>query len=71
MKESKESWKVLVPVAQRPTRKMNQIDLDNVGQWATERKLAYTNFRSLARPPEVRDLVSAEVDRANGLALVH
>jgi len=31
---------------------------ENVGQWATERKLAYTNFKSLARLPEVRDLVS-------------
>ncbi len=42
-----------------------QIDFENVGQWATERKLAYTNFRSLARLPEVRDLVAAEIDRAN------
>ncbi|HEY7723745.1 MAG TPA: AMP-binding protein [Anaeromyxobacteraceae bacterium] len=48
-----------------------QIDFENVGQWATERRLAYTNFRSLARLPEVRDLVAAEVDRANqGLAPV-
>jgi long-chain acyl-CoA synthetase len=46
-----------------------QIDLENVGQWATERRLPYTNFKSLARLPEVRDLVAAEVDRANeGLA---
>ena len=48
-----------------------QIDLENVGQWATERKLTYTNFRSLTLLPEVRELVSAEVDRANeGLAPV-
>ncbi len=48
-----------------------QIDFENVGQWATERKLAYTNFRSLTRLPEVQDLVAAEVDRANqGLAPV-
>ena len=48
-----------------------QIDFENVGQWATERKLAYTHFRSLAELPEVRDLVAREVDRANeGLAPV-
>jgi long-chain acyl-CoA synthetase len=48
-----------------------QIDFENVGQWATERRLPYTNFRSLVALPEVRDLVRAEVDRANeGLAPV-
>jgi long-chain acyl-CoA synthetase len=48
-----------------------QIDFENVGQWATERKLPYTNFRSLTALPEVRDLIRAEVDRANeGLAPV-
>jgi long-chain acyl-CoA synthetase len=48
-----------------------QIDFENVGQWATERRLAYTNFKSLSRLPEVRDLVAAEIDRANeGLAPV-
>jgi nitrite reductase (NO-forming) / hydroxylamine reductase len=30
MKEMKESWKVLVPVAQRPTKKMNKLDIDNL-----------------------------------------
>jgi long-chain acyl-CoA synthetase len=48
-----------------------QIDFENVGQWATERRLPYTNFKSLTQLPEVLDLVSAEVDRANeGLAPV-
>jgi len=48
-----------------------QIDFENVGQWATERKLAYTHFRSLAALPEVRDLISREVERVNdGLAPV-
>ncbi len=48
-----------------------QIDFENVGQWATERKLAYTNFRSLTLLPEVQELVQREVDRANqGLAPV-
>jgi len=30
LKEMKESWKVLVPVAQRPTRKMNSHDIDDL-----------------------------------------
>ena len=30
LKEMKESWKVLVPVAQRPTKKMNNLDIDNL-----------------------------------------
>ena len=48
-----------------------QIDFENAGQWATERKLAYTNFRSLTALPEVRELVTGEVERANaGLAPV-
>ena len=48
-----------------------QIDFENAGQWATERKLACTNFRSLTALPEVRELVTGEVERANaGLAPV-
>lgn len=48
-----------------------QIDLENTGQWATSRRLSYTNFRSLARLPEVRDLIAREVGRVNeGLASV-
>lgn len=30
LKEMKESWKVFVPVAQRPTKKMNNLDIDNL-----------------------------------------
>lgn len=30
LKEIKESWKVLIPVAQRPTKKMNKLDIDNL-----------------------------------------
>jgi len=48
-----------------------QIDFENVGQWATERRLPYTNFKSLTRLPEVRELIGGEIDRANqGLAPV-
>jgi len=30
MKEMKETWKVIVPVAQRPTKKLNKLDIDNL-----------------------------------------
>ncbi|WP_374546132.1 cytochrome D1 domain-containing protein [Rhodoblastus sp.] len=30
LKEMKDSWKVIIPVAERPTKKMNDIDLDNI-----------------------------------------
>ncbi|MBE0616874.1 MAG: AMP-binding protein, partial [Proteobacteria bacterium] len=42
-----------------------QIDFENVGKWATDQRLAYTNFKSLTRLPEVLELARAEVERAN------
>jgi len=42
-----------------------QIDFDNVGKWATDRRIAYTNFKSLAANPDVRRLIQAEVDQVN------
>ncbi len=42
-----------------------QIDGDTVGKWAEEQGIAYTNFKSLAELAAVRDLVQAEVERAN------
>lgn len=42
-----------------------QIDFDTVGKWAQQCGLAYTNFASLSQLPEVRDLISREVDKVN------
>ncbi|MEW5421637.1 long-chain fatty acid--CoA ligase [Amorphus sp. 3PC139-8] len=42
-----------------------QIDLETVGKWAEEHRIAYTNFRNLAENPKVRELVDAEVAKAN------
>jgi long-chain acyl-CoA synthetase len=62
---------VVVGDGERYLAALVQIDFENVGQWATERRLPYTNFRSLTRLAEVRDLVAAEIERANeGLAPV-
>ena len=42
-----------------------QIDFENVGKWATDNRLPYTNFKSLSQLPEVKKLVQAEVDKVN------
>ncbi|MBI5521334.1 MAG: AMP-binding protein [Desulfarculus sp.] len=42
-----------------------QIDFDNVGKWATDNRLAYTNFKNLAQLAEVRGLIQGEVDQVN------
>lgn len=42
-----------------------QLDFENVGKWATDRKLPYTNFKSLSLLPEVRKLIEKEVQEVN------
>jgi long-chain acyl-CoA synthetase len=42
-----------------------QIDYETVGKWAEDQGIAYTNFRNLAENPRVRELIQAEVDKAN------
>jgi long-chain acyl-CoA synthetase len=42
-----------------------QIDFDNTGKWATDKKIAYTNFKNLSANPEIRDLIQSEVDEVN------
>jgi long-chain acyl-CoA synthetase len=42
-----------------------QIEYDTVGQWAQERDLAYTTYKSLAERVEVHQLVQQEIDRVN------
>ncbi|MFH1134912.1 MAG: AMP-binding protein [Pseudomonadota bacterium] len=42
-----------------------QLELENVSDWAQERSLAYTTYKSLAENPEVVKLVQAEVDKVN------
>jgi long-chain acyl-CoA synthetase len=43
-----------------------QIDFDNVGKWATDQRIPYTNFRNLSEQREVLQLIKQEVDRVNG-----
>jgi long-chain acyl-CoA synthetase len=44
-----------------------QIELDNVGNWATRRRLPYTSYADLAAKPEVIALVGKAIDDANEL----
>ncbi|MDQ3335477.1 MAG: AMP-binding protein [Myxococcota bacterium] len=44
-----------------------QIELDNVGNWATRRGLPYTSYADLAAKPEVIDLVKGAIEAANEL----
>ena len=41
------------------------IDQDNVGKFALEKRLPFTDYGSLTRLPDVRKLIAAEVERAN------
>jgi len=42
-----------------------QIEYDNVAKWAQERGIAYTTFKSLARNPQVVELIKNEINEAN------
>jgi long-chain acyl-CoA synthetase len=41
------------------------IDYNNVGKWAGERRVSYSNFAELAQRPEVYDLVKQDILRVN------
>ncbi len=42
-----------------------QVDYDNVGRWARDKSLAYTNYKSLVQLPDVHGLVSSIVNTTN------
>jgi len=42
-----------------------QIDFDNVGKWATDNRIAYTNFKNLTLNQKVFDLIKEAVDQTN------
>jgi long-chain acyl-CoA synthetase len=41
------------------------IDQDNVEQWAQERSVAFSDYRSLTRSPEVVGLIAEEIEKIN------
>jgi long-chain acyl-CoA synthetase len=42
-----------------------QVDFENVGKWATDHRLPYTNYKSLSQLPEVKKLIQKVVDEVN------
>jgi len=42
-----------------------QIEYDNVGNWAQNKKIPYTTYRSLARNTEVYELIKKEIEEVN------
>lgn len=42
-----------------------EIDLENVGNWAQKRQIAYTTFRDLSQKEEVRKLIRDEINKVN------
>ena len=42
-----------------------QVDYDNVGTWALERKIPFTTYKSLAENQEVYELVKEEINKVN------
>jgi len=56
---------IVVGEARKYLGALIQIDYDNVGRWARDRALAYTNYRSLSLLPEVIELVDGIVAATN------
>ena len=42
-----------------------QIDGDAVGDWATRKKIPYTDFPDLSSKKDVQDLIQSEIHKAN------
>jgi long-chain acyl-CoA synthetase len=42
-----------------------QVDFDNVGRWARDKALPYTNYKSLSQLPEVHELVDRIINETN------
>jgi long-chain acyl-CoA synthetase len=42
-----------------------QIDYDNVGNWAQNKKIPYTTYRSLSQNSSIYDLIRDEVEKVN------
>ncbi|NIR67977.1 MAG: long-chain fatty acid--CoA ligase, partial [candidate division Zixibacteria bacterium] len=42
-----------------------QIEYDNVGNWAQNEKIPYTNYKNLAQNPSVYELIKIEVEGVN------
>ena len=57
---------IVIGEARKYVSALIQIDYETVGKWAEESRITYTNFRSLAENPAVRELIEREIAEANG-----
>ena len=56
---------IVIAEGRRYPTALIQIDAETVGKWAEESRIPFTNFKSLAEHPRVRELIDKEVERAN------
>jgi long-chain acyl-CoA synthetase len=56
---------IVIGEARKYVSALIQIDAETVGQWADEAGVTYTHFRSLAENATVREMIEAEINKAN------
>jgi long-chain acyl-CoA synthetase len=56
---------IVIGEARKYVSALIQIDYENVGKWAEEKRVSYTNFKSLAESPAVREMIEGEIAAAN------
>jgi len=56
---------IVIAEGRRYPAALIQIDAETVGKWAEENRVPFTNYKSLAENRRVRELIDAEVERAN------
>jgi long-chain acyl-CoA synthetase len=56
---------IVIGEARKYVSALIQIDPETVGQWAEEAGITYTHFRSLAEHNAVREMIDAEINKAN------
>ncbi|WP_445504118.1 AMP-dependent synthetase/ligase [Microvirga sp. G4-2] len=56
---------IVIAEGRRYPAALIQIDAETVGKWAEENRVPFTNYKSLAENGRVRELIDAEVERAN------
>lgn len=56
---------IVIAESRRYPAALIQIDAETVGKWAEENRVPFTNYKSLAENRRIRELIDAEVDKAN------
>lgn len=56
---------IVVADGRRYVTALIQVDGESVAQWAESQRIGFSNFRSLAENPRIRELIATEIDHAN------